>query len=45
MKFVAQQIKFDIAFQHPDILEQFKVHREDRKYQFFKERLLSIYCD
>ena len=35
MKFVAQQIKADLALQHPKVLERFKVKRKDRKYQFF----------
>ena len=42
MKFVSQQIKADLALHHPKVLEQFKVNRKDRKYQFFKERPLSI---
>jgi putative transposase len=42
MKFIAQQIKADLALNHPKVLEQFKVNRKDRKYQFFKERPLSI---
>ena len=42
MKFVAQQIKFDLSDHHPQVLEQFKVVRNDRQYQFFKEKPLSI---
>jgi len=42
MKFVAQQIKFDLLDHHPNVLERFKVQRNDRDYQFFKERPLSI---
>jgi hypothetical protein len=42
MKFVAQQIKFDLVAHHPAVLEQFKVSRKDRQYQFFKEKPLSI---
>ena len=42
MKFVAQQIKFDLAEHHPQVLEQFKVERKDRQYQFFKEKPLSV---
>jgi REP element-mobilizing transposase RayT len=34
MKFVAQQIKFDLTDHHPEVLEQFKVERKDRQYQF-----------
>lgn len=42
MKFVAQQIKFDLLQHHPKVLEQFKVQRKDRQYQFFKVRPLSV---
>lgn len=42
MKFVAQQIKFDLTDHHPGVLEQFKVERKDRQYQFFKEKPLSV---
>ena len=42
MKFVAQQIKFDLTDHHPKVLEQFKVLRKDRQFQFFKERPLSV---
>lgn len=42
LKFVAQQIKFDLIENHPAVLGKFKVARKDRAYQFFKERPLSI---
>ena len=42
MKYVAQQIKFDLMENNPKVLEHFKVKRKDRKYQFFKERPLSV---
>lgn len=42
MKFVAQNIKFDLQALHPAVLAHFKVQRKDRQYQFFKERPLSI---
>ncbi len=42
MKFVAQQIKFDLADHHPQVLERFKSDRRDRQYQFFKEKPLSV---
>jgi len=42
LKFVAQQIKFDLIQHHPNVLDLFKVGRKDRSYQFFKERPLSI---
>jgi putative transposase len=47
MKFVAQQIKFDLSEHHPQVLEHFKVARKDRQSQFFKEKPLSfaLYSD
>ena len=42
MKFVAQNIKFDLAANHPRVLPHFKVERKDRQCQFFKERPLSV---
>ena len=42
LKFTAQQIKFDLVANHPLVLAQFKVERKDRKYQFWKERPLSV---
>lgn len=42
MKFVAQKIKYDLRFNHPAVLEHFKVTRKDRQYQFFKEKPLSV---
>jgi putative transposase len=34
--------KFDLQDHHPLVLDQFRVERNDRKYQFFKQRPLSI---
>ena len=42
MKFIAQQIKFDLLDHHPAVLACFKVDRRDREYQFFKERPLYV---
>lgn len=42
LKYVAQNIKYDLRDHHPEILEEFKVGRSDRQYQFFKERPLSV---
>lgn len=42
MKYIAQKIKFDLLDHHPDVLNQFKVDRNDREYQIFKERPLSV---
>lgn len=42
LKFTAQQIKFDLRNNHPEVLEQFKVNQKDRQYQFWEYRPLSI---
>jgi len=42
LKFTAQQIKFDLAKNHPEVLEKFISNRKDRKYQFWQNRPLSI---
>jgi len=42
MKFTAQQIKSDLALNHPLILEKFKVMAKDRKHQFWERNPLSI---
>ena len=42
MKFTAQQIKFSLIKNDPELLEKFKVNLFDRKYQFWKREPLSI---
>jgi len=42
LKYTAQQIKFDLRENHPDILPQFKVEHKDRQYQFWQRNPLSI---
>jgi REP element-mobilizing transposase RayT len=42
LRFIAQQFKFEMKANHPQLLEPFKVERKDRQYQFFKDRPLSI---
>jgi hypothetical protein len=42
MKFTVQQIKSDLALNHPLILEKFKVMAKDRKHQFWERNPLSI---
>ncbi len=42
MKFTAQQIKFDLIKNHPDVLELYKVNAYDREYNFWKRRSLGI---
>lgn len=42
MKFTAQQIKFDLEKNHPELLSRFYVEAKDRKFQFWKRNALSI---
>jgi REP element-mobilizing transposase RayT len=42
LKFTAQQIKFDLQQNHPDLLMQFKVNVKDRSYQIWEHRPLSV---
>ncbi len=42
LKYVAQQIKFDLAKNHPEVLKHFEVNKTDRKYQFWKRNALAI---
>jgi REP element-mobilizing transposase RayT len=42
LKFVSQQIKFDLIAHHPLVLETFKTNIADRQYHFWKEKPLSI---
>ena len=42
LKYTAQQIKLDLQKNHPEILPQFKSEANDRIYQFWKRRALSI---
>jgi REP element-mobilizing transposase RayT len=42
LKYVGQQIKFDLSKNHPNVLEHFKVDKKDRKYQFWKRNALSV---
>ena len=42
MKFTAQQIKFDLLKNNAEYLKEFKVDKEDREYQIWKRRPLSI---
>ena len=42
MKFTAQQIKFALAIDHPNLLERCKVDKTDREYQIWKRKPLSI---
>jgi putative transposase len=42
LKYIAQQIKFDLLKKHPKVLPYFEVNNADRKYQFWKRNALSI---
>ncbi len=42
MKYTAQQIKFDLEKNHPEILNYFLIEAKDRKYQFWERNALSI---
>ena len=42
MKFTAQQIKFALAIDNPNLLERCKVDKTDREYQIWKRKPLSI---
>jgi putative transposase len=42
LKFIAQQIKFDLLKNHPNVLPHFEVNKADRKYQFWKRDALSV---
>ncbi len=42
LKYTAQQIKFDLKINHPQVLTHFEVDLKDRKYQFWERNPLSI---
>lgn len=42
LKYTAQQINLDLQKHHPEVLLQFKSNANDRTYQFWKRRALSI---
>ena len=42
LKYTAQQIKFDLQKNHPEVLEHFRVNVKDRNYQIWEHRPLSI---
>lgn len=42
LKYTAQQIKFDLQKNNPQLLEQFRVNAADREYQFWERNALSI---
>ena len=42
LKFTAQQIRFDLIEQHPEVLKRFEVNAKDRKYQIWERNPLTI---
>jgi len=42
MKYTAQQIKFDLVENHPQVLDKFRVNAKDRTYQFWERSSLGI---
>ena len=42
LKYTAQNIKFDLIKNHPQVLEKFEVNAKDRKYQIWERNPLSI---
>lgn len=42
LKYTAQRIKHDIQKNHPELLKHFETDANDRYYQFWKRRALSI---
>lgn len=42
MRYTAQQIQRELKENNPQFLEEFKVNKGDRKYQFWKREALSI---
>ena len=42
MKYTAQQIKFDLVENHPEVLDKFRVNGKDRTYQFWERNSLGI---
>ena len=42
MKYMAQQIKFDLVQNHPLVLDKFRVNAKDRTYQFWERNSLGI---
>lgn len=42
LKYTAQQIKYDLQKNHPELLTHFETDANDRTYNFWKRRSLSI---
>ena len=42
MKYTAQQLKGSLGKSSPEVLEEFKVNKYDREYQFWKREPLSV---
>jgi len=42
LKYTAQQIRFDLQANHPQVLEKFRVNAKDRTYQIWERNPLSV---
>ena len=42
MRFTAQQMKKELMISDPAFLEEFKVNKHDRAYQFWKREALGV---
>ncbi len=42
LKYTAQQIKFDLQKNHPQVLAHFKIDVKDRNFQIWEHRPLSV---
>ena len=42
LKYTAQQIRFDLQKNHPQVLQHFEVNLRDRRYQFWERNALSV---
>ena len=42
MRYTAQQMQCELKENSPALLQEFKVNKQDRKYQFWKREALSI---
>jgi REP element-mobilizing transposase RayT len=42
LKYTAQQIRFDLQANHPQVLERFRVNAKDRTYQIWERNPLSV---
>lgn len=43
LKYTSQHIRYDLAKNHPAVLEKFRVNAKDRQYQLWERNPLSVY--